>query len=82
MSERPNWGWGAKYPIPMFTESEIRAVMNRHHESGPDQGERGGLCSCRYYSTRPAVRYTIDHFIEQLKEVRRGRQETEHSHSS
>ena len=24
--DRPNWGWGAKEPVPMFTEAEIRTV--------------------------------------------------------
>jgi hypothetical protein len=24
--DRPNWGWGAKEPVPMFTEAEIRAA--------------------------------------------------------
>jgi hypothetical protein len=23
---RPNWGWGTKEPVPMFTEAEIRAA--------------------------------------------------------
>jgi len=24
--DRTNWGWGAKQPVPMFTEAEIRAA--------------------------------------------------------
>jgi hypothetical protein len=24
--DRPNWGWGTKEPVPMFTEAEIRAA--------------------------------------------------------
>ena len=24
--DRINWGWGAKEPVPMFTEAEIRAA--------------------------------------------------------
>jgi len=24
--DRPNWGWGAKEPVPTFTEAEIRAA--------------------------------------------------------
>lgn len=24
--ERPNWGWGSREPVPMFTEAEIRAA--------------------------------------------------------
>jgi hypothetical protein len=23
---RPNWGWGSREPVPMFTEAEIRAA--------------------------------------------------------
>ena len=23
---RPNWGWGTKEPVPIFTEAEIRAA--------------------------------------------------------
>ena len=23
---RPNWGWGSREPVPMFTEVEIRAA--------------------------------------------------------
>ena len=26
--DRPNWGWGAKEPVPMFTEAEIRAACD------------------------------------------------------
>jgi hypothetical protein len=70
MTDRPDWGWGANPPVFTFTEHEIRAVAEAHHYSPPDQGERGGLCSCRYSSSRPAVEYTIDHFIEKLKEAR------------
>ncbi len=25
-TERPNWGWGTKEPVPMFTEAEIRSA--------------------------------------------------------
>lgn len=31
MTERPNWGWGERQPVPMFTEAEIRAVMIDHY---------------------------------------------------
>ena len=24
--KRPNWGWGSREPVPMFTEAEIRAA--------------------------------------------------------
>ncbi|MDP7703339.1 hypothetical protein [Mycobacterium sp. TY815] len=24
--DRPNWGWGDKAPVPMFTEAEIRSA--------------------------------------------------------
>ena len=24
--DRPNWGWGDKEPVPMFTEAEIRSA--------------------------------------------------------
>ena len=24
--KRPNWGWGSREPVPMFTETEIRAA--------------------------------------------------------
>ena len=24
--KRPNWGWGSRDPVPMFTEVEIRAA--------------------------------------------------------
>ena len=24
--KRPNWGWGSREPVPMFTEVEIRAA--------------------------------------------------------
>lgn len=26
IGDRPNWGWGAKEPVPMFTEAEIRSA--------------------------------------------------------
>ena len=29
MTTRPNWGWGEKDPVPMFTEAEIREAL-RH----------------------------------------------------
>jgi hypothetical protein len=24
--KRPNWGWGSREPVPMFTEAEIRTA--------------------------------------------------------
>jgi len=29
VTARPNWGWGEKDPVPMFTEAEIREAL-RH----------------------------------------------------
>jgi len=50
-----------------WTEVEIRRAMTNHHMTTGDQGERHGLCSCRYYRRDPAVAWTFDHFIEMLK---------------
>jgi hypothetical protein len=80
VGERPNWGWGEFPPTLVFTEAEIREAMAKHHQTGPDQGERSGLCSCRYTSTAPAQEYSIDHLIDYLKEAHYGRQESKYSH--
>ena len=56
-----------------FTEDEIRAAMAEHHFTTGDQGERHGLCSCRYSSSAPAVEYSADHFIDKLKEPHHGK---------
>lgn len=45
MASRPNWGWGNNPPVPMFTEAEIREVMEKHHPYA-DHCCEAPKCSC------------------------------------
>lgn len=69
MPTETDWGHGPNVPVRMYTETQIREVLVLHHETGPDQGERGGLCSCRYIDPGPARDWNVDHVIEQLEKL-------------
>lgn len=53
----------------IFTEGQIRAVLEKHHPTLDNQYDEGPLCSC---STRIGLEgytgWTSDHFIDKLKE--------------
>lgn len=51
----------------MFTEDQIREVLAAHYYTpGDHQGERNGLCSCKYNRPEPVL-WSIGHVIDELK---------------
>lgn len=66
---RPNWGWGERDPVPMFTEDEIRAVMDEHPPV--PEWDVGIMCGAHDDGSQ----LYEDHFIDKLKEARLGCQE-------
>lgn len=64
---RPNWGWGSKDPVPMYTEAEIRTVMKRHRPVT----EGDCLCAWGVGADHTQV-FDIEHLIDKLKEHRHG----------
>lgn len=62
-----DWGHGPNTPVLMWTEEQIREVMNLHR---PVQ-EGDCLCAWQVHSPTPYQDFTPDHFVDKLKESRR-----------
>lgn len=69
-----DWGHGPNSPVPMWTEEQIRAVMDTHRPGNE------GYCLCAWKLSRdgrlPHMKagpeFTVDHLIEKLKEAHGG----------
>lgn len=82
---KPDWGHGPNPPVQMFSEEEIRLVLDIHYPTVDSQYGDYSLCAC---STKVGLAgytdFTTEHFIERLRKLREiagepdGRQEDQH----